>query len=89
VQAGIGAQIRMICSRGCLLARIAAAMRGRRVRVRALSSRAERGVLRAEADSAADALIFPSDGDRARASGWKPAERSMLGPCRRPDSAEF
>jgi transposase len=44
-------------------------MRGRRVRVRALSSRAERGVLRAEADSAAEALIFPPDGDRARASG--------------------
>jgi len=40
--------------------------RGPGVRVRARSSHAERGVLRVEADSAAEALIFPPDGDRAR-----------------------
>ena len=44
-------------------------MRGLWVRVRALPGRAEPGVLRAEADSAAEALIFPPDGGRARASG--------------------
>ena len=44
-------------------------MRGRWVRVRALPGRAERRVLHAQADSAAEALIFPSDGGQARASG--------------------
>lgn len=47
----------------------AAVMRGRWVRVRALPGRAERRVLHAEADSAAEALIFPPDGGQARASG--------------------
>jgi hypothetical protein len=44
-------------------------LRGRWVRVRALPGRAERRVLHAEADSAAEALIFPPDGGQARASG--------------------
>jgi hypothetical protein len=52
-----------------ITARTPAVMRGRWVRVRALPGRAERRVLHAEADSAAEALIFPPDGGQARASG--------------------